>query len=58
MASRRLKGTYNGQKYRNFLMNRVIGKTNNRGILMDNATIHKTKKIKPRIINQKYKSDI
>ena len=55
ISYRLTKGTYNGQKYRNFLMNRVIGKTNNRGILMDNATIHKTKKIKQELLTKNIK---
>ena len=42
---RLLRGTSDGPEYRNQLFNKVIGKTNNRGILMDNASIHKTKKI-------------
>ena len=49
------KGTYNGRKFGNFLFNKVIGKTNNKGILMDNATIHKTKKIKEELSTKKIK---
>ena len=52
---RLIRGTYNGRKYRNFLFNKVIGKTNNQGILMDNASIHKTKKIKEELSTKKIK---
>ena len=41
---RLLRGTSDGPEYRNQLINRVIGKTNNRGILIDCAS-DLTKKI-------------
>ena len=55
ISYRLTKGGYNGRKYRNFLINRVIGKTNNKGILMDNASIHKTKELKKELLTKKIK---
>jgi len=55
ISYRLTKGGYNGRKFRNFLINHVIGKTNNKGILMDNASIHKTEKIKQELLTKNIK---
>lgn len=41
ISYRLTKGTFNSQKYTNYVVNDVIKKSDKKGILMDNATIHK-----------------
>jgi hypothetical protein len=41
ISYRLTKGTFNTQKYTNYVINDVIKKSDKRGILMDNASIHK-----------------
>ncbi len=46
------KGTFRGRNFRNFLINKIISK-DKRNILMDNATIHKTKALKKELERKK-----
>jgi transposase len=45
IGRRKVKGSINGERFIDFLKNDIMPKTNDRIILMDNAMIHKSKKV-------------